>query len=100
MVVPIVRTKLSETLLKLAVSWTVVVTLTAVAVAWKITLLAPGGTDTNPGTLTLGLLLESPTVTPPLGAEDVRLTVQPLALGGVTTAGLQLNWLRAGTCWD
>jgi hypothetical protein len=49
---------------------------TAVAVAWKLTLVALAGTVTMFGTLTAGLVLTTPTLTPPLPAGAVKVTVQ------------------------
>lgn len=41
----------------------------------KLTLLAPAGTTTLDGTLAAGLLLESATLAPPVGAGPLRVTV-------------------------
>jgi hypothetical protein len=50
--------------------------LTAVAVAVKLAVLDPAGTDTDGGTDTALLLLDRLRLKPPVGAADVRDTVQ------------------------
>ena len=59
-----------------AVSVTVCEPVTAVAVAAKLALVAPEGTDTEGGTVTATLLLARLTVKPLLGADAVNVTLQ------------------------
>jgi len=63
----------------------------------KLAFAAPTGTVTLAGTVaTAGLLLESATVTPPTGAEPLRVTVPVEAVPPVTLAGLRLKEERLG----
>ena len=58
----------------------------------KVALVAPAGTVTLDGTLaTDGLLLESDTTTPPLGAGALSVTVPVEELPPVTLDGLRLR---------
>jgi hypothetical protein len=52
-------------------------------------LLAPAGTGTLPGTVTLELLLPSVTPNPPAGAAPLRVTVQLAVPGALTLTGTQ-----------
>ena len=60
--------------------------------------LAPAGTSTEAGGFNAALSLVSGTVTPPIPAEAVRLTVQVVELDGPTESGLQLTVLSATGC--
>jgi hypothetical protein len=65
----------------------------------KVAVVAPAGTVTLPlgGTAaTLGLLLESVTCEPPLGARPFRVTVPVEELPAVTLVGLRLIEERIG----
>lgn len=54
----------------------------------KLALVAPAGTVTVPGTVaTAGLLLDSATTTPPVGADALRTTVPVAALPPRTLVG-------------
>jgi hypothetical protein len=78
-----------------AVICTFVSVLTAAAVAVNTALATPEATVTEAGTVTLPLLLDRLTESPPLGAAAVRLTVHVLVPAPVSDAGLQL--IPAGT---
>ena len=67
---------LSETPPAVAVSVTCCDVLTAEAVAWNPTLVAPAATVTEAGTVRAELLLTRFTVTPPLAAAEFKLTEQ------------------------
>jgi hypothetical protein len=73
-----------------AVICTFVSVLTAAAVAVNATLVAPDAIATVAGTVTLPLLLNRLTESPPLGAAAVRLTVHVLVPAPVSDDGLQL----------
>jgi len=62
-------------------------------VAVKVPVVAPAATVTLPGTVTLELLLDKPTLAPPVGAAALSVTVQLEAPGETTLAGLQLTLL-------
>jgi hypothetical protein len=64
------------------------------AVAVTVAEALPAGIRIAPGKLTCGLLLESATVMPPVGAALVRETVQALDPPGSTVPGLQLTAAR------
>ena len=64
--------------------------------AVKVALVAVAGTETVPGTVTALLLLASPTLTPPLGAEPDKLTVHESAMDPVIVAVMQLMALMVG----
>ncbi len=64
--------------------------------AVKIALVAVAGTVTEPGTVTAALLLDRPTLSPPVGAEPDRLTVQESASDPVIERLLQFNALTVG----
>jgi hypothetical protein len=70
------RLKLFERPLADAVRVTACVELTDETVAVKLAPIAPAGTVTNAGTPTALLLLERPTLTPPVGAALLSVTVQ------------------------
>jgi hypothetical protein len=69
------------------------VALTAVVVppaeAVNVTLDCPARTVTLEGTVTVALLLESATASPPAGAAPLMITVQVAVAGPVTVVGLQ-----------
>jgi hypothetical protein len=75
----------------LAVRLAVCAAVTAATRAVKLTLDAPAGTTVVAGTVTLGLLLESATLTPPDGATAVKARVQVAVPGAVTVAGEQFT---------
>src|SRR5712692_9442037 len=90
------RERVFEMPFQLAVSRAVVSVATKVAVAAKMAVLSPPGTVTDAGTLKLGLLLASAAGSPPVGAGEVRVTVQ-VELAGVTRElRLQVRPLRVG----
>jgi len=70
------REKVLEMVPALDESVTVWAVLTDATVAEKLALAEPAGTVTDAGTVTAELLLERPTVNPPLGAAAFRATVQ------------------------
>lgn len=92
--------KLRDTLLRVAVSVTEVLEVTAVgALAVKAALEFPVAIETELGTVTDPLLLESPTLTFDVAA-PLRLTVHVDVPGGVNPAGEQLRFESAGpTGW-
>ena len=61
--------------------------MTAAAEALNVALKALAGTGTEAGTVTLALLLERVTLTPPAGAALVKVTVQVDVPGALTVAG-------------
>jgi hypothetical protein len=65
-------------------------------VAVKVALLAPAGTVTELGTFRFGLLLLQETVSPPLGAGPLNLTVHSPDPGVITDAALQLSPVSTG----
>src|SRR5262245_54233435 len=68
---------------------TVVAVLTEAVVTVKVALVAPTGTVTLPGTVaTAGLLLESVTTAPPVGAAAVRVVVPVEEVGPTTLVGV------------
>jgi hypothetical protein len=78
---------------RVAVIWTVLVPVTAVAVTLKYTDVRLVGTVTDAGTVTLPLFSASVIVTPGAGAARDRVTMQ-VAVPGVTITGTQLNaWI-------
>jgi len=64
--------------------------------AMNVALVAVAGTDTRPGTVTALLLLARPTLTPPLGAEPDKLTVQESAIDPVMDVLLHFTPLTVG----
>ena len=58
-------------------------------VALKVADVLLAGTVTDAGTVSAGLLLESPTAVPPFGAAWLRVTVHVLAAPELTLVGLQ-----------
>jgi hypothetical protein len=78
----------------LAVSFTVVATLTEETVTVKLALLAPTGTVTEAGTVTADLLLASLTANPPLAAAAFNVTVQLSVPDPVIEFVLQLNSVK------
>ena len=80
----------------LAVRFAVCDVVTADTVAVKPALVAVAGTVTEVGTETALLLLASPTATPPLGADPVRLTVQASVPDPVIDELLQKTALTVG----
>jgi hypothetical protein len=83
--------KVREPPLRLAVRVALVSALTLAAVAVKVALVDPAATVTEAGTLAEALLLDRLTLAPPPGAAAVSVTVQVLAPGVFTEAGLQLK---------
>ena len=65
------------------------------AVALKLPVAKPGGTTTDDGTDSELLLLERPTVMPPVGAGPVSPTLHEAIPGATNEGWLQLNVLRA-----
>ena len=61
--------------------------------AVKEPLVAPAAIVTLAGTVTLVLLLDKPTLAPPVGAATLSVTVQLEVPGETTLAGLQLTLL-------
>ena len=61
--------------------------------AVKVPVVAPAATVTLPGTVTLELLLDRPTLAPPVGAAALSVTVQLEVPGETTLDGLQLTLL-------
>jgi hypothetical protein len=88
--------KVSETPFAFAERVTVSGELTATAVAAKLALLAPAAMVTDAGTLTAALLLASVTVSPPLAAAALNVTVQLSAAAPVTALLAQLSALTPG----
>ena len=70
--------------------------LTAETVAEKPALVAPAWTVTDAGTLTAALLLERLTLSPPVGAAELNVTVQASVPEPVIDAFTQVNPLSAG----
>jgi hypothetical protein len=70
------RAKVFETVPEVAVRVTVCAVVTEAMVAEKATLVALAGTVTVAGRVTAGLLLERLTLSPPLPAAELRVTVQ------------------------
>jgi hypothetical protein len=70
--------------------------LTAATFAVNDALVAVEGTRTDPGTVTAALLLDSPTVKPPVGAEPERLTEHESVSVPVIETVLQLIALTVG----
>ncbi len=64
--------------------------------AVKVALVAVAGMDTLPGTVTAPLLLDRPTLIPPVGAEPDKLTVHESAIDPVMVVLLQLTALMVG----
>jgi hypothetical protein len=64
--------------------------------AVNVALDAVAGTDTRPGTVTAPLLLARPTLTPPLGAEPDKLTVQESAIDPVMDVLVHFTPLTVG----
>jgi hypothetical protein len=89
----IVRTKVCEALLRVAVTVAFWFEFTAPTVAMRVVLVCPAGMLALPGTVTLALLLERVMVAPPEGAAAVRVTVQVAVPGALTVAGEQLKLL-------
>ena len=68
---------------------------TAEALAVKPALVAPAGTVTVAGTATAALLLDTPTLSPPVGAGAFRFTVHALFANPDTDALLHASELTA-----
>ncbi len=86
-----VSAELALVLLYAAVSVTVVVDVTAAAVAVKLAAVLPAATVTELGVVTDELLSEIVTVAPPVGAAPDSVTVQVDVPAPVMAAGVQLN---------
>lgn len=78
------------------VTFTVCLLETAEAFAVNVALVDVAGTVTEPGTASFVLLLASPTVTPPFGAEPDRVTLQESAAVPVIVVVLQDRALIVG----
>jgi hypothetical protein len=89
----------ADTPFAVAVMVAVCAVVTAEAVAVKAAVVAPLATVTDAGTVTALLLLLRVTVTPPLLAADVRVTVQASVVAPVSELLLQETALGAGTAW-
>lgn len=61
----------------------------AVVAIEKVAVVLPAATTTDAGTVATGLLLDSVTVVPPVGAVPVRVTVPVDALPRTTLAGFR-----------
>jgi hypothetical protein len=72
------------------------VLVTEATFAVKVALVAVAGMDTLPGTVTAPLLLDRPTLIPPVGAEPDKLTVHESAIDPVMVVLLQLTALMVG----
>ena len=72
----------------------------AAAEAANIALICPDATATLAGTVTFGLLLDSRTVVPPVGAAALILTWHALVPGAVRTAEAQLREVICSCCGD
>jgi hypothetical protein len=59
----------------------------------KPPLVVPAATVRLPGTVTLALLLDRPTMAPPVGAAELRVTVHADVPGETTLEGLQFKLL-------
>ena len=86
-----VRTKVCEALLRVAVSVAFWFEFTAPTVALKVVPLCPAVIVALLGTVTLALLLERVMVNPPAGAGAVKPRVQVALPGAFTVAGKQLK---------
>ncbi|MBZ5634652.1 MAG: hypothetical protein LAO55_16135 [Acidobacteriia bacterium] len=67
--------------------------------AAKLDVVAPAPTVTSAGTVALGLLLDSATASPPLGAALLRVTVQAEDPGAFTVVGEHESALSAAVDW-
>lgn len=79
-----------------AVTFAVCAVLTEVTLAVKLALFAVAGMVIDAGTTTELLLLASATVTPPVGAEPVRATLQVSLNAPVMDVLLQVSELTVG----
>ena len=93
-----VNETVGEALPRVAVSTAVPFALMVPAVAVKLAEVAPATTVTVAGTLRAGLLLDSPTTVPPVGAAALKLTVQADVPDVASEVGLQLKELRLTAC--
>jgi hypothetical protein len=90
------KAKLFETLAALAVKVTVCADVKDATVALNPALVAPAGTATVAGTVTVALLLATLTLWPPLGAAALRVTVQASVPAPVMDALPQESALSTG----
>ena len=90
------RENVADAPLRLAVRVALVSLETAVAVAVKLAVVAPPFNATVAGTVAEALLLDSPTLAPPVGAAALKVTVQALVPGVATEAGVQLKLAGCG----
>ena len=88
------RTKVLKPLPKLAARVAVCAVETEATVAVKAPVVAPATTVRLGGTVTLTLLLDSATLTPPKGAAALSVTVQAEEPGATRLAGIQLRLLN------
>ena len=86
-----------EALPALAVRVAVCALATEVTLAVNPALIAPAGIVTEPGTVTVLLLLDRLTKNPPLAAAELRVTVQASVPAPVNEPVAQANALRTGT---
>ena len=91
------RAKVFDTLPALAVRVAVCAVLTDETVAVKLAVVEPAATVTEPGTVTVELLLARLTVNPPMAAAAFRVTVQLSVPDPVNEPLVQLSALSTGT---
>jgi hypothetical protein len=90
------RAKVFDTPPVVAVSVTVCAVLNEDTVAAKAALVAPAATVTELGTVTVALLLETPTLTPPVGTAPLSVGVQVTLPAPVIVELLQVKVLSVG----
>jgi len=83
-----VRVAVFEAPFRVAVMVADCVVVTVPTVAVKVVEVLVAGTVTDAGTVSAGLLLESATALPPVGAASLRVTVQVVAAPELTLLGL------------
>ena len=85
-----------DTPARVAVTTTVWLDETALAAALKLAVVAPAATVTEGGTARAGLLSDTPTTVPPLGAACDKVTVQVTFPGGVSELGVHVRPVSVG----